>query len=98
MRLLGTHILDDFLYTQPQCRAPLIAWRHEVEEARWMDAEDLVLSDLLVQHDEAANSVVFTVVPSLCLVTTRVSFSKGLVLVTRASAEISTKRRSRRAA
>lgn len=98
MRLRGTHLLDDFLCTQPQCRAPLVAWRHEVEEARWLDAEDLLLSDLIAHHDKAANSVVFTVVPSLCLVRTRVSFSRGLLLVTSAWAEESNKRRSRRAA
>ena len=98
MRLLGTHILDDFLCVQPQCRAPLVAWRNEVEEARWQDAEDLLLSDLIAQHDEAANSVVFNVIPRLCLVKTRVNFSRGLLLVTRAWIEESNKRRRRRAA
>lgn len=97
MRLRGTHLLSEFVRTRPQCRAPLAAWRNEIEEAAWLNARDLEMSELISRHDEAANSVVFTVMPALCLVQTRVSFSRGLLLVTSAFEEAKVIRRRRAA-
>ena len=82
MHLRGTQLIDDFIRTHSRGRAQLTAWRNEVEEARWLTPDDLDLSDLVARHGEAANSVLFTIIPQLCLVQTSISFSRGLVLVT----------------
>lgn len=84
MHLRGTQLLDDFIRTHSGCRAPITAWRNEVGEARWLNSDDLDLSGLVARYGEAANSVLFTIVPKLCLVQTSISFSHGLVLVTHA--------------
>lgn len=84
MVLRGLHLLTAFVETRPQCLAPLAAWRNEIEEADWDDAHDLAASDLVTRHDDAANSVLFTVVPAMCLVQTTVNFRRRLLLVTKA--------------
>jgi mRNA-degrading endonuclease HigB of HigAB toxin-antitoxin module len=97
MVLRGLHLLTEFAETRPQCLAPLAAWRNEIEEADWGDADDLAASDLVARHDDAANSVLFTVVPSMCLVQTTVNFRRRLLLVTKAFCPAKVIRRRRAA-
>jgi hypothetical protein len=84
MILRATYLLDECITGNSECRAPLMAWRYEVEEAHWSTAEDLLSSNLMARTDETANSFVFIVVPRLCFVRTSVRFAKGVVLVTQA--------------
>ncbi len=83
MQLYGYPILDDFASRHSKCRGPLAAWRFEVEDAAWTDLSDLQRRYVTAVPDDGAG-VVFNIVPDICLVTTKVNFVSGIVVVERA--------------
>lgn len=83
MQLYGYPILDDFATRHSKCRGPLAAWRVEVEDAVWTDLADLQRRYVTATPDDGVG-VVFNVVPEICLVTTKVNFVRGIVVVERA--------------
>lgn len=99
MLLYGYPILDDFATRHSKCRGPLAAWRVEVEDTVWASFADLQRRYLTAASNDSG-SVVFNIVPDLCLVSTKVNFVRGIVVVESAWAKRQALRQanSRRAA
>lgn len=83
MRLLNFKPLNDLVDQEPDCAPSLAAWRDTVLEGTWSSFSEMA-QDLAFAPVQEGESVLFTVVPKICLVEATVIFRRQVLMVTEA--------------